>query len=184
LFEHSCGAFISFWRNDTFNDSSANEIDLTVGYSKEIGDWSLEAGIGWFNYSNLSDLDGDALYLYGKVSHPIPLESELLSLSGFVQVDGYIPLSGSTEGGVTLRFGLEAEYAISDKLTFEGLTEVIKDGGVDGNQSGWVSITRACLTYSVTESVSLRVGGDLYVPMTSDERDTELVGFVGVQITF
>jgi hypothetical protein len=184
LYEHSSGWYASFWHNHSFSDNDAREIDITVGHSTEVGDIGVEYGIGWFNYAGLGGIEGDALYLYGKISHAIPIDSESLSLSGFVQVDGYIPLSGSTEGGVTLRFGVEAEYVISDKLTFEGLTEVIKDGGIDGNEPGWVSITRACLAYSVTDSVSFRAGGDLYVPFVADDRDTELVGFVGVQITF
>lgn len=125
---HESGLYVSVWgSNIAENDGDDIEIDLTAGFSRDIGNVNLNAGAIYYVYPGVSSLN--YVELFGTVGTAIGKSNVALNVA-------YAPSQNNIGGTDNFYASVSATHPVTDKLTLNG-SFGLEDGAFGNNKKDW-----------------------------------------------
>lgn len=181
------GLSITLWGSSDLEghhgDSLADEIDLGLGYTRDLGNnWTLDLGVTYFEEPHMGKGlrlgSEDILYTKVKLSHPIGKGWTASAIwESYTVIDA--DYNGGTLGGVEVG----KTFRVSDKVSVPFSVGAIYDDGGFGFAQGLLIRGNLGVDVKLSESITLNVGGRYYVPFMDDDRDTDVMAYGGITIT-
>jgi hypothetical protein len=163
LTHNPTGIYFDVWGNKGLhrgdNDSWSDEVDLTVGWSKDNlpAGLVLDTGISVFC---LNPVNGGVTFNYfdAYTSLARPIESENLTVTPKIQLDTYLPAEDRGDvGGVLCTISFEQRFKLPYDLTFIDEVSLGLDDGINGLEPNQNVQYKLGLEYPVSDSVALGV---------------------------
>jgi hypothetical protein len=190
---HESGLYLGVWLSSGFDTEWpstdwSDEVDVYVGYTKEVGGFEIDASIFWCDDTPVGRSPINDVLIAGlTVTAPAVIETENFNLRPNAFITGYWTFGDTDfEGGVIGGIGLVAAYAPTEKLSIDASAHVIHDDGAYGNDSGALLRATLAVTWAINDTLSFKpLEMTVFTPLSVvDERKTECVLGVGFTLTF
>jgi hypothetical protein len=180
---HESGLYVDAWfafhSGETDDDLNGDEVDFIAGWSGDIGDYTLDSALVYYDLVPVVDGRVDNVWApFVKVSKAIDLAPAKVELSPFGRVEVAIPEKDSSfDGGLLTTAGAELGLPMADVMDVKVAHYYTYDSGVyDGDENVILGLT-ASLETEVGGGMSLVFPSfQLTQPLSSDpDRETETV---------
>jgi hypothetical protein len=178
------GSWLEIWNSQSLRTSKGNEIDLTLGLTKEISEVEFEVGVSYVDLDTLLKVNrGDAWK--GYVSAKKSFKAGEQTLTPFVKVHGYLPVKGNSadEKGINVMTGLEHSVPFAEKINFSHKAYVLYDDGAIGYDTAVIGSYEAGIEAKLVGSLALTLSTKVTTPLSAvnDGRKTEIVPAFGIK---
>ncbi len=170
----------------------ANEIDLSVGWTGNLGKTGLnvDVGLSHFNIYQLGQWDkSDIMELYIELSlaEPIEIVRDAFSINPYLRTETMRDC-GSGESinfETTIHFGLKSDWKITDEISVNQKIRMVYDPGIFDLAAGFVLMYDASVDVKIFKELTWNaVQVRQSVPFVSDRRDTSTVLGTGFTLNF
>lgn len=170
------------WDN---NPDFGNEVDFFAGYAGEAGLLNYDVGGQYFVLHQPTADSGDVVNVYLQVSVPNVANVWGVSLSPYVKLDHYFPIDKEPADGTFYRFGVSADYILTQKWSMSVNQELAYDDGAFGADAGWLTFTDVGLNRSFDNGVTVSALMKMSSPLGSDNfRSFELTPGIEISKTW
>lgn len=168
--------------------NDGNEFDPTLGWSGELAEITIDAGITYFDIRPVGTFDrGDVWQPYTEISKAFALGKAHI-ISPYSKADYGIPVKGNArdDKGLHVHGGLKHKWQVADTLGLSQQADFVFDDGAFGYARAWVYSHALTMSYTVTDWLSLEVGGKVYAPLikTDDGLSSHVIGNAGFKAGF
>lgn len=192
FFTLTCGAWnFDVWHSSDVEDSDlwendfGHELDLTLFWTRSLGQYDVTAGVAWFILADIAG--GDVVRPYVEVGRSFRTSSKY-SLRPYVSLETYeSTTSVGPTPGQAYHFGLGHVVSFSERVGLAFKTEAFYDTGAFDFESGLVWLINGQITWNISSKLALnapvfKCGGGLSV----DDRPSDCsVGVgIGVPVSF
>lgn len=126
--EHQSGFYASVWgSNIADNGGDDIEIDLTAGFSRDVGSINLNAGVVYYLYPGASDFN--YVELLGSVGSSVGKGNVAVNVA-------YAPSQNNIGSEDNIYVGVSGSHPVGDKLTLNA-SFGIEDGAFADNKKDW-----------------------------------------------
>lgn len=182
------GVWFEAWNSKSLRISERNELDLTLGMTKEIFGIEVEVGVAYVNLERLMKSNqGDLWKGYASMKRGFKI-ADSQTMAPFVRIQGYLPVRGSSadEKGFNATLGIEHGVDMTKGVNFSQKTSFLYDDGALGFDRAVIFGYEAGLEAKICGPASLTISGRITTPISAvnDGRKTEIIPAVGVKFNF
>lgn len=184
------GVYLGVWASTGFNGEYSNnwddEVDLTLGWSKDLGFATFDISQAYFDCFGVGEVNANDVWKTQVTLTGKPWTSQFLSIAPYAQYELYITDSHSTlEGGSLYTIGFINQVPITPFLTFTNNSNIKYDDGGFGLEHGFLWKQQNTLEWRVNDHVTISAPEiTIWSPMMSDSRNVEHVLSATVRFSF
>lgn len=125
---HDSGLYVSVWgSNIAHNDGDDIEVDLTAGFSRDVGNVNINGGAIYYLYPGVSDLN--YVELFGSIGTGIGKSNVMLNVA-------YAPSQKNIGDTDNFYVAVSGTHPLTEKLTLNGSIG-LEDGAFANNKKDW-----------------------------------------------
>ena len=188
LSHNSSGVYIDIWHSTGadgtgWDDGAEDEVDWSLGWSGDVGQLNIDGGVVYYDLVGLfNGTAGDVVAPYLNLAHDFTMcDVPLTAIAG---VRRNIPTDNSFDGGCYYTNGVQNSTTVYS-VDISQESRVTYDDGAFNMESGYVWQHEVTVTKEVCDHVAVFLFGEVSVPLTRfDDRQSELVGGLGIELSF
>lgn len=191
--EHASGLYFDLWVSTSLKDAGkstnyGNEINYTLGWSKEVSSVTIDAGITYFDIITLLEMpEGDIVQPFVEIGKSFEV-AEGQTLTPSIKAEYGIPARGNdvVSKGLHVHSALAHSWEVSEKFSLINKATLSYDDGAYGADRALIGAYNVSPSYKVASWLSLDGSVELIGPLThvDDGREAEFVLSVGLTTGF
>lgn len=176
----SSGLFAGITWSTGFDDvnlssTRADEVDLSLGWTKKLGDLSLTFGASHFNFIELDSLDKDLVIAWAEAGYSFKV-SESQTLTPFLRMEERWRLPDFDWARAMPVAGLKHARVIAPGFTFNQRVGLMYDSGVPVSGDGLLLQYRVGMSCKLSGACTLEPYLRVSAPLTiEDDRETQVI---------
>lgn len=187
------GFYANLWYSTSLvhsglNTNDGNEFDPTLGWSGDVAGVTLDAGITYFDIRPVGTFGrGDVWQPYIEFSKEFARDMSPHAITPYAKAEYGIPVQGNSrdDKGLHVHSGFRHVWHVAAPLDLKQQADFVFDDGAFGYSRAWVYSHTLAAAYTVTDWLSLELGGKVYVPLThTEDRYTQVVCNAGLKVGF
>jgi hypothetical protein len=186
------GFYANLWYSTSLaraglNTNDGNEFDPTIGWSGEVAGGTLDTGISYFDIRPVGTFGrGDVWQPYIELSKECALD-KAHTVAPYIKTEYGVPVQGNSreDKGLHVHGGLRHAWQMTAAFGLKQQADFVFDDGAFAYSRLWVYSHALAVSYTLSDWLSLELGGRVYVPLIqSEERNTQMVGNAGFKVGF